>query len=254
MKYLIKKGIKNILQQFGFEVRRIEKNYYKHGFNHTFKRVNKLKQLGFEPKVICDVGASNGRWTRKCLEIYPNGHYFLVEPLEENKLGLENLKRDFPNTNYWLGCLGATVGTVLLNADGSGTSILKGHWGNYYGEQRETSMETLDNLIQQGICPTPDFLKLDVQGYELEVLKGAVSALNSVQAIIAEVSFIRFQEAMPVFHEVVKQIAKYGFVVSDILDLSLRPLDKLAGQANLLFLENSHLLISDNKWDKDSEY
>lgn len=241
------------MSTLGLEIHKIHDDY-SHRFDHTFKRIEHLKNLRFYPDVIFDVGASNGRWTRKCLKIYPEARFFCFEPLEKNNSALASLCIDHPNVHYWQGCLGSQQGTAILNVDGNGSSILTGHWGNPYGTQVEINVKTIDNLIEQNKCLQPDLIKLDVQGYELEVLKGAVTTLNNVQAIITEISFFHFQEDMPILHEVVGQLMTYGFVVYDILSLNMRPLDNTAGQTDLLFLKENHLIRSSNKWDHDSLY
>jgi FkbM family methyltransferase len=195
-----------------------------------------------------------GIWTRSCIEIFPEAQYFCVDPLDENQPFLNQLSAEYQNVRCWQGCLGPKIGTTILNVDGAGSSILLGHWGNPYGIQREVVVETLDNLILKGICLQPDLIKLDVQGYELEVLRGAEGALRKTQAIIAEVSFFPFQTSMPVFHEVVRQLAEYGFAVYDILRLSLRPLDGAPAQTDMLFLKIGHPLRSNNKWAGNSVY
>lgn len=225
-----------------------------HAFDHTFERLGRLRDLGFSPANICDVGASDGKWTQRCLEIYPQAQYFCIDPLGENGSSLAKLKSKFRNVDYWQGCLGENSDVVTLNADGDGSSILRGHFDNPYGIQQEVKVDMLDNLVAGGICPSPNLIKLDVQGYELQVLKGASETLKRVNGLIAEVSFIRFQSGMPIFHEVVRYLAEYGFVVSDIFSLSLRPLDHMAGQADLLFLKDTDPLRINNRWAHDSVY
>ena len=227
---------------------------HSHTYDHTFYRLKAIQKLWFTPVAICDIGASNGTWSRKCMAVFPEAFFFGVDPLEENKSHLEQLKQEHNNFDYWLGCLGSERCTAVLNVDGSGSSILTGHTDNPYGVQRQIAVETLDNLIEQGKCPQPELIKLDVQGYELEVMKGAVKALSKTQAVIVETSFISFQTGMPIVHEVVAFMVSNGFVLYDILSLKLRPLDGAAGQSDLLFLKQDHPLRSSNKWSEDSVY
>lgn len=255
MKYWLHRVLRCIFRRFGLDVRRIsERCGSDHAFDHTFDRLARLRDLGFSPASICDVGASDGNWTFRCLEIYPHARYLCVDPLEENHSSLARLKAKFPNVDYWQGCLGPKSGPVILNVDGDGSSILPGHFGNQYGIQREVRIEMLDDLVARGICPQPELIKLDVQGYELEVLKGASKTLQRASALIAEVSFLQFQTGMPIFHEVVRHMSKYGFVVCDIFSLSLRPLDNMVGQADLLFLKETVPLRVNNRWDHSSVY
>ena len=69
-----------------------------------------------------------------------------------------------------------------------------------------------------------------------------------------EVSFFPFQKGMPIFHEVCQFLVKHGFVVYDILCLSLRPLDGATGQADILFLKETSPLRTNNKWNHESTY
>ncbi len=261
MMHNIKHTIRNTCRRLGFDVHRIRRTNLNsepcvesHAFDRVFQRLELFKILGFYPQVICDVGASNGCWSRNSLKLFPDARYFCVEPLEEHVPALEHLHQECPNVTYWHGCLGARTETTILYADGDGSSLLPGHWGNSYGTQQEVSIESLDRLIEQGTCPQPDLIKLDVQGYELEVLKGAAAALQNVSMIIAEASFFSFQEGMPLFHDVVGHLAEYGFVVADILSLSVRPLDAAAAQTDILFLQEIHPVRHDNRWAHDSVY
>ena len=258
MAIALKQALKKSLLKFGFEIRRVScgngQKLPAHNFDVMFERLYHLSNNGFFPKTICDAGASDGIWSRRCMEVFPEACYFCVDPLVENEAALTNLSAQHENLDYWIGCLGAEEGTVTLNADGDGSSVLTGHANNLYGDQRTVRMETLDSLVLKNICPAPELLKIDVQGYELEVLKGAANTLKTTQAIVMEVSFFPFQTNMPVFHDVVGQVAEHGFAVADILSLSQRPLDNLSGQCDLLFMRFDHPLRQDNRWSCDSVY
>lgn len=253
MKDWPRRRIQKIFRMLGFEIHRV-RHPAAHGFDHTRLRLTALRDLGFHPGTICDVGASDGSWSRQLRDIFPGARYFCVDPLIENRASLDQLCAEFSNVSYWQGCLGSKTGKAILNVDGAGTSVFRGHTGNPYGIQREVGLETLDALIRSGVCPEPDLLKLDVQGYELEVLKGATNALRKIQAVIAEVSFFPFQTGMPLFHVVTGHLAEHGFLAYDVLGLCLRPLDGALAQADLLFLQEAHPLRRSNKWDRNSVY
>ncbi|NIQ13651.1 MAG: hypothetical protein GTO02_04350, partial [Candidatus Dadabacteria bacterium] len=106
-----------------------------HHFSHTFQRLKVLCDLGFKPDSICDIGASDGRWSRKCQRVFPEARYFCVDPLDENLSHLAKFSSENSQVSYWHGCLGSRAGTLTMNMDGTGSSILPGHTGNLYGVQ-----------------------------------------------------------------------------------------------------------------------
>lgn len=248
-----KRAVKGLFRAAGVEVQRSRAGDA-HAFDRTFERLRAMRELGFRPRTVCDAGASSGSWTRRFLQDFPGASVFMVEPLAVHQSALATLAQASDRLSVWEGCLGGTPGTLTFNADGDGSSLLGGHEGNRYGTQEEVRVETLDSLVENGICPVPDLLKLDVQGYELEVLAGAAAALGTVQAVLAEVSFVRFQEGMPLFHELLAALAARGFVVHDIVALSQRPLDGALAQADVVFLREDHPLRASNRWSEDSVY
>ena len=73
----------------------------------------------------------------------------------------------------------------------------------------------LDNLVD--IHNQPHFLKLDIQGSELEVLKGSVKTLKNVLGLEAEVNFKEIYEKIPLANDVEKFLYSQGFVLNDFL-------------------------------------
>ena len=69
----------------------------------------------------------------------------------------------------------------------------------------------LDEYTKQKNIPLPDFIKLDIQGYELKALRGSVKAMQNAQYIFIEVSLEEFYTGQPLFHEVVAFMASHSF-------------------------------------------
>jgi FkbM family methyltransferase len=220
-----------------------------HEFDHVFARLDQLRGLRLNPQMICDVGASDGEWTRQCIGIFPDSQYLCVEPLGQYQGSLGALADRYRNVRVFCGCLGARSGQTQIHSAGFSSSLLPDNAGNSFGWLEPVEVERLDVLVERGLCTVPDLLKIDVQGYEIEVLRGLGSLMRSVTAIIVELSFYRFYKDMPVFHEVVAFLAGHGFVVADVLSLMTRPLDGMAGQSDVLFIQQSHVLQFDMHWD-----
>lgn len=75
----------------------------------------------------------------------------------------------------------------------------------------------LDEAIAKHGIPAPSFLKLDVEGAELEVLEGAPAALESAVAIKTEVSFLPHRLGQPLAAEVATFLLERGFVLMDFV-------------------------------------
>jgi hypothetical protein len=72
-------------------------------------------------------------------------------------------------------------------------------------------MVRLDDYVRTNSLPFPDLMKLDVEGYELEVLSNATECMKHCQFIILEVSFIERHIGQPLFHEILPFMASQGF-------------------------------------------
>ena len=77
-------------------------------------------------------------------------------------------------------------------------------------------MKKLDSIVHQPI----DFLKIDVQGYELEVLKGSARSLLDVAVIYIEVSFVELYKQQPLFFDIHAFLTKFGFKLFNLYELS----------------------------------
>lgn len=94
--------------------------------------------------------------------------------------------------------------------------------GNFY-VVAEQAVETrrLDDVPQ---CPPPDYLKLDVQGAELDVLEGATRALEQCLVVESEVEFVPLYEGQPLYGDVELLLRSRGFLPHKMIDIAGRAL------------------------------
>ena len=197
-----------------------------------------LKQNGFNPNTIVDIGADRGHWTQEMLTIFPKSEFILIEPLHENKSDLEALAQRYKNVKFWLGALGRTSGTLEFHVHGQQSSMFDSQWG---GKVRTVPLEKLDTLVFDHFkCHQIDVLKLDVQGAELEILSAASKVLAMCKVIQIEVSFRHFYVNAPLAHEIVAFFAAHGFRIFDIAGLWKRK-DGALLQADMFFVNDDGL-------------
>lgn len=176
-------------------------------------------EFGFNPSVIYDVGACVGQWTNLSKEVWPNAEYFLFEGMEES----EDIFMEGPDP-YEI--------AVLSDEDDREVTFYKNvtyPGGNsYYMENPEHSSmaevlfsnpsnqfkrktKTLDTILKQRRFPYPQLLKIDVQGCEIDILKGCPDILNHVEHLIVELQHVEYNIGAQKSDQTIPIIESLGF-------------------------------------------
>jgi FkbM family methyltransferase len=221
-----------------------------HGdFTEQFLR--HLARCGLRPRSIFDVGANEGKWARGAAEVFPDARLVLIEPQQELLPRLQAFCAAHSSARYILAGAGATNGQAVQTIweDLHGSSFLPPTDENLLGtgRQRVTPIVTLDTVLAEE-KHLPELVKLDVQGYELEALKGASRLLGRTECFILEVSLFRFAKNSPDLHEVVDFMHERGYEVYDICGFLRRPLDGALGQLDLAFARTDGYLRREFRW------
>ncbi len=109
-------------------------------------------------------------------------------------------------------------------------------------------MRTLDAMTQGTRFREPDLIKLDVQGYELEILKGGRETLRSAQAVLMEVNLLPIYRGAPLLQEAVDFLGAAGFRAYDFSGMIRRPLDGALWQADVVFVRSNSPLVSSDRY------
>ena len=182
-----------------------------------------VKEAGFNPTTIVDIGVATD--TEDLYFHFPNATYLFVEPCIEFEPNLQRLCEIMPGSTYMLAAAGASNGEITINVspDMGGTSIFKtieANDGAYDMTSRTVPMFTLDTMWEAlEIKDRGGLLKIDVQGGEIEVLKGACGVIDNFEMILIEVSTIATYVGQPIFHDCIAYLAELGFVLFDIIHL-----------------------------------
>src|SRR5205085_996124 len=129
-------------------------------------------------------------------KIFPKAIFCLIEPQIEMKESLEDFCREFKNSVYFLAGAGANNEKLTFTVwdDLAGSSFLPkfNEQCREANKQREVQILTIDGLINSAQMKVPELIKLDIQGFELEALKGANTTFGYTEVYILEVSLFPF--------------------------------------------------------------
>jgi FkbM family methyltransferase len=221
------------------------------GAPHMFWSLNNLKRNGLDAKQIVDIGAYKGEWTEELLKIFPNASYLMVEGNPERKPDLDVFlaKNKQSAVKYEIALLGSTAGEQKnFHVMETASSVLD----EYVSPDAVTiqlTSNTLDNVTRKHGFNSVSLVKLDVQGYELEVLKGGSEVLKQAEAIIMEVSLLDIHKNVPLLRDVLNFMYEYGFVAYDICSVAARrPKDRALWQTDVLFVKEHSKYRSDKSY------
>lgn len=194
-----------------------------------------LKRLGFYPGTVFDVGVAHG--TPELYTAFPDALLVLVEPLDEFASHMSGILRQRSGFRY-LAAAGETRGEVVLNVypDLRKTSRYEKLGINASTQSvRKVPIIPLDDILAEHELQPSYLLKIDVEGDELSVLKGARLVLEHSEVVVLEVSVSKRFDRGADFSDAISFLTKCGFRLCDIVGAADTP-QGLLMQIDLAFL------------------
>ncbi len=217
------------------------------GVPSQHKSFNNLKALGYVPKTVLDIGAYEGLWSKEFKAIFPDTAILMIEGQQNKNDQLKETSSTLTNTSYKIALLGSEEKEVTFNIYETASSVLtEDNETNALVEKR--TLELLDNLVNGTPFEHPDFIKIDTQGYELEILNGGLKTLKNTEMVLLEVSLLNIYNNCPLVHDVILFMKAQGFVLYDICSLIKRPYDKALYQSDFLFIKETSPLRASSRW------
>ena len=240
--------LKNILayKLFKFlpkKYNRLFNSFYKHKLNSNLIDLMKKK---IQIQNIYDIGAYKGEWSIFLNNTsLKNKEFFLFEANIENEIYLKKL-----NFKYFISVLSDKIKEVEFYS--------KVHTGDsYYPEQTNfyeknllpkiKKTNTLDNIVTKNNLPFPDFIKIDTQGSEIDILKGGKKVVENCKIILLECPIIQYNLGSPNLSEYIDYLNLINFVPYDICEI--HNIDKILIQIDILFIKKSII----EKMNKDKK-
>jgi FkbM family methyltransferase len=219
---------------------------FRHGVGTMTGLVQHLQARGFEPKTAIDIGAFDGGWSRLARATFPEAAIVMLDGNPQNREQLQQAASEFANARSEIAALGSEDReAVTFYQLGTGSSILPELTGLAMNPVT-VPMRRLDDVIPC-VGQGPVLIKVDVQGYELEVLRGGPRVFGSAEAVVLEVSLLPYNLGAPLFADVVEFMATHGFVVFDFCGQHRRGDGAALFQADVAFARRGSRLIENSQ-------
>jgi FkbM family methyltransferase len=211
-------------------------------------RLGNLRRAGFRPKRIIDGGAFHGNWAKVALQVFPQARVLMVEPQESCQSVLKSMVDTDNRLAFCQTLLGDMNGERMFLIEGTNSRIVEGCWEPRSGEQIEKLQLTrLEEVARDYGFEGAEFIKLDLQGHELEALEGGGDLFGRSEVFMVEVSWLRIGD-VPLVHEVLAKFSEKGYRPYDICGLNYRPRDGALWQSDMMFVREDSKLISSRDW------
>lgn len=203
-------------------------NYIDYGYGETYPHIEKsaliAKEFGFENDLVVDIGGARGYTAFLFTKYLPNASVVIFEPIFEN---IAEINKLFPNKDrvkIIQKALGNESGEKNINKSSRITSSslldFESEIDSDYMKVALTDVDTekiivtrLDDELNSN--QKVGIIKIDVQGYEMEVLKGAKETLSRTSLVVVEVSNHHVYKGAPMYYDVDAILRENGFVLFD---------------------------------------
>lgn len=237
---------KDLIKPKLHQIQKVNNPYHKNNLLHDFYGI--IKNQGFEPKCIYDIGANKGTWTRECMTFFPESKFILFEP----QVGLtENIRTALGNGNYELYSVGVgnengELSFTMHDRDDSCSFRFTAEEAAERGfQQVKVPIVRLDDFVESKQLTLPDLLKIDAEGLDLKVLEGAKKTLmQNTEVVLVEVG-VMCKVINNSALKVLKTMDELGFRFFDITDLN-RPFgNKVLWLCEFAFIKKGGMLDKD---------
>jgi FkbM family methyltransferase len=176
------------------------------------------------PDLVVDVGANRGQFTLDVVRAVPSARVVAFEPLEQEATVFRSIFAHHDNVQLHQLALGRRVepGTMHMSRAADSSSLLPIgplQVSIFPGtEELRTvvvDVSTLDAMLVGESIPPKSLLKIDVQGDELEVLRGGTRVLKLFRWIYLEASFLELYIGQALAGELINYLSGLGFRLVD---------------------------------------
>lgn len=196
-------------------------------FNSTIKDnllkifYQNLLQTNFKPSFILDIGSNTGTWTREFLRYFPKCKVLMIDPQERMVDHIKDLLR--MNVSFLpvgVGCREGVLDFTLHQRSDSCSFIYSEEEATAMGVQRvKVPIKTINSIIREGGHPFPDLIKIDAEGFDLEVIDGASDCFGKTEVFLVEAAVCNHIYTNTIA-SIIEKMDSIGYQLFDITDLN----------------------------------
>jgi len=207
------------------------------------ERYNWIKGLNIN--TILDIGAWKGDSAVKFHSLFPEAKIYSFEPLKDCFEQLNLLSRKMSELKPFNFALGDQPSKMMMNRSSfsPSSSLLKmlATHKTFFPFSADESVEEIEVRTLDSVCNEIELkhnvlLKIDVQGYEENVLNGALDTLKKIKIIIVELAFVQLYQGQPRFDKIYKLLSDHGFDYAGSWRQSMSPVDGQVLQQDAIFI------------------
>lgn len=201
--------------------------------------------------VMVDGGAHDGLMAQRFRKRFPNLEVHAFEPNADLFPMLKRNLADIPGSchNEALGDTSGTSRMFINNSPMTSSLLPRGEYGEKYfddvtqlRETRQIQTTTLDQWFDKargaGLTRV-DILKLDLQGYEAQALRGAARLLKSgVRCVVTEVNFVPIYDGSALFGDIDTIMRGYGYRLFNLYNLATKQSDGQLNGGDALYIRD----------------
>jgi len=202
--------------------------------------------------IIFDVGANVGVYAKEILSVFgERAHVYCFEPLKKAYAFLTDNMRGHRHVHTFPIALGETEGSATIHANDSASTLASclrrdiDHLGITMAHSEEITVKRLDAFCREHKIDRIDLLKIDVEGGELSVLKGATEMLNAGAIHMIQFEFGPCHIDARVFFKDFFRLLSPRYHIYRVLRDGLKLVDKYR-EADEIFLTTNYLAVTKN--------
>jgi FkbM family methyltransferase len=203
-----------------------------------------LKHRVLELKVVLDIGANFGHFSREIDRYFSGTKFYCFEPFPQT---FEKLKANLPESNFlkFQLALGDSKEIVKASQNESSysdtNSLVKTDFEIDSADQIDIQVITLDDFLEENHIHNIDLLKIDTEGFDLKVLKGAEESLKKglVKLIYVECGLDPSNTYHIFFPEILSYLNSLKYVFVGFFQTDIRKIDRKIHFSNALFTHES---------------